>query len=173
MKKIEITDDSELFLVGFRINTDTERDCDFYTLYVDSERPIDCDGYPIIFFTPKDSSKALALSNCGCDHLPLPTFGEYAYIDIAQTIYEIGEFDKTDNTNILDSINMILDFVSMLHENRIQREYKKLMRDAANHFTFSYEIDSFFKESGTKRVKLVQALEWAIGATVLWAKYVY
>jgi hypothetical protein len=50
MLHINIDDNSELYLVGFRIDSDNEGGIDFYTLYLDSERPIDCDGYPILFF---------------------------------------------------------------------------------------------------------------------------
>jgi hypothetical protein len=171
-QELQISEDSELYLVGFRIDSENDNGSDFYTLYLDSERPLDCDGYPIIFFSIQDMDKALALSNCGCNHLPLPQPENYEFIDIAFAIYEIGVCDKTSNANIVDCLNLLLDFVSLLHENRIHKKYKKIMRDAANHFTFSYDIESYFMENEVTRIEIVQAIEWSVGATALWAKYI-
>lgn len=172
LSKIEITDESQLFLVGFRIDAENENTCDFYTLYVDSERPIDCDGYPIITLTKDNIQQSLDLSTCGCKHLPFATDDDLAFIDIAQAVFDIGTKDKTDNANIIDCLNMILDFVSMFHEERVNKVYKKLLRDAANHFTFHYEIKDFFDKKEISREELIWAIEWAVGALLLWAKYV-
>ncbi len=170
--EIEIADDSELYLIGFRIDSLLEDNCDFYTLYVDSERPIDSDGYPIIFFKDDDIKKVLETSNCGCEHLPLNLPDNFCFIDIAQTVLEIGTCEKTNNGNLLDSLNMIRDFIPMLHESRVHKKNWQLLCHAANHFTFSYDIKEFFDKNDVERKELIWAIEWALGATLLWSKYV-
>jgi hypothetical protein len=171
-KKIDVDENSKLYLTGFRLLVDSENDCDFYTLYIDSEQPIEYNGSPIIFFQKEDISKALALSDCGCEKLPIHAPDDFDYIDIAFAIYELGTSSDTKDGNIVSVLNVLLDFVSFLHENRIHKEYKKLMREAANYFTFNGNIESYFSSRNKRREELVQAIEWAVGATLLWAKYI-
>jgi hypothetical protein len=172
ISKISLDKDSTLFLVGFRI--DSERiEPQFYILYVDSERPIDLNGYPIIFFDRNNASKALKESNCGCEHLPFHSLDEYTYIDIAQAIYEIGICSKTENANILNSLNMILDFVAFLPQDRQHRNSLEIINRAADYFTLSKDINEFFELTKISRIELVQSIEWVIGAIVLYAKFIY
>ncbi len=174
MKKLEITDESQLYLIGYRIDSDRCDDkCDFYTLYVDDERMIDVDGFPIIFFDVNHAQKALETSNCGCEHLTIPPLDDFAYMDIAQAISDLLEEGKTDKGNIISCLNILLDFLVFLPEIRIQHEYKQRIRIAADHFTFHYEIKGFFEMVDFSRIELIQAIEWALGATLLWAKYIY
>jgi len=177
MPKYEITEETRLYLVGFRIDAEREELYDFYTLYIDGDQAIDVDGFPIIFFDVKHAEKALRLSNCGCGHLPLPSGDfaddDFAYMDIAQAVHDLMAEDKTDNSNIVSCLNIILDFLVFLPEERVHQEYKRLMRNAANHFTFRYEIKEYFEASGINRIELIQAMEWAVGATLLWARFVY
>jgi hypothetical protein len=167
----KIEEDSKLYLVGYRIDSDNNG-VDFYALYLDDERPIDCDGCPIFFSDPSDMSKALDVSNCGCNHLSLPSTENFVYFDIAFTVYEIAEHDKTDNAGLLDSLNALCDFITFFHDDRANEKYKKIIRDAANHFTFSYDIEAYFKENEVTRFDLIKAIEWVVGATALWAKYI-
>ncbi len=173
MKDLEITAESQLYLVGYRIDSELfDGKCDFYTLYVDDERVIDFDGFPIIFFDVNDAEKALSASNCGCEHLTIPSIADLRYMDIAYAIYELLAVDKTDSGKIVSCLNILLDFLVFLPESRVPTDYKRRMRKAADHFTFNYEIKEYFEENGTTREELVQAMEWTIGATLLCAKYV-
>ena len=174
MKKYEITDETQLYLVGYRVDADrTDENWDFYTLYIDDERAIDFDGFPIIFFNVDHMEKALKASDCGCEHLPLPLADDIAEMDIAQVVSDLMGEDKTDNGDIVDCLNTLLDFLVFLPEARVHQEYKRRMRQAANHFTFRYEIKEYFENNNVSRIELVQAMEWAVGATLLWAKFVY
>ncbi len=163
-----------LEIVGVRIDNDVTYP-QFYLLYITSSelRPLDHDGYPILFFPLAKHREALEISTCGCNHLPIDSLDDIFCIDIAEMIYELGEFNETKYANILDSLNMILDFVNFLHEDRINTRYKKIMRTAADHFTFSKNIEELFEAADFTRIELIQAIEWALGATMLWAKYVY
>jgi hypothetical protein len=117
--------------------------------------------------------KALNMSNCSCNHLAIPSPENFSFIDIAHALYEIGKCNVTDNANILDCLNMMWDFISFFHADRIHNENKKIIHDAANYFTFNYDIESYFKERNMTRTSLVQAIEWVVGATVMWAKYIH
>jgi hypothetical protein len=169
--QLNINGDSKLYLVGFRIDSDNDTGIDFYTLYFDDERPIDCDGFPIFFFNPTDMKKVLDMSNCGCNHLSLPQQEDIRFIDIAYTIYEIGVCNKTENANLLDTLNMLWDFTAFF-DNRTHQEFRKIIRHAANNFTTSYDIERYFNESKMTRDNLIQAIEWVIGATLIRAKYI-
>ncbi len=170
--KIILDDTPLLEVVGFRIDTDVANP-QFYLLYVTSEesRPLDCHGFPIIFFPQSKYQEALAISTCGCNHLPVEFMDDY--FDFTQMIYDLTELDETNNANLLDSLNLILDFVYFLPEERINARFKQIMETAADHFTFSKNIEELFEAVDFTRIELVQAIEWALGATLLWAKYVY
>jgi hypothetical protein len=171
MVQLEIKEDSQLYLVGYRIDSD-KSGVDFYALYLDDERPIDCAGCPVFFSNLSDMSKALDISNCGCNHLSLPNAEDFVYFDIAFSIYEIAACNKTDNADLLDTLNALCDLVTFFHDDRVNEKYRKIIRDAANHFTFSYDIESYFRENEVTRFELIQAIEWVVGATALWAKYI-
>jgi hypothetical protein len=171
--QLNINDDSKLYLVGYRIDSD-KSGVDFYALYLDDERPIDCDGCPIFFFNPNDMGKALDVSNCNCNcnYLSLPSMEDFAYFDIAFTIYQIGKYNKTEDADIINTLNALCDLMTFFHDDRINEKYRKIIRDAANHFTFSYDIEAYFAENEVTRIDLIQAIEWVVGATILWAKYI-
>jgi len=169
------TDENSIFLVGFRIDTDVAVP-QFYILWEsDNGRPLDHNGYPILFFSPDKYREALAISTCQCNRLPIDpdSLNKCDYMDIAMTIYEIGAFKKTTNVNIVDVLNILLDFVAFLPDGRVNMYYKKIMETAANYFTFSGNIEGLFQTVDFSRDDLVQAIEWSVGATVLYAKYVY
>jgi hypothetical protein len=170
--QLNINSDSELRLIKFGIYSDNETSIGFYVLYRDSERPIDYDGFPILFFDPNDMGSALSISDCGCNHLSLPSVKDTIFIDITSTIYEIGECSRTTNTNLFNTLDRLCDFVTFFHEDRIHSEYSKIIHQAAHHFATSYDIEAFFNEKGTSREELIQSIEWVVGATMLWAKYI-
>lgn len=169
---MNIEPDSKLYIAGIRIDSDGPNP-QFYTVYLDSEKPLNCEGCPIIFFDLKNAVKAREVSDCGCNDIAFDSVAEYAYIDIAQAVCAIGSKDTDPSSDITNSLNTLLDFVSFLHEDRTQHEYCKRMKQAAVYFTFNSNINSFFESVDYTRIQLVQAIEWSIGATLLWTKYVY
>jgi hypothetical protein len=95
------------------------------------------------------------------------------YMDIVRAVYEIESLDETEYSNIVAELNILLDFVSFLPEDRVNMYYKRIMRIAADYFTFDGNIEEFFQTAEFSRSELVQAIQWAIGATVLHAKFIY
>lgn len=173
MQKLQINCDSQLYLVGYRIDDSNTESSDFFTLYFEDERPIDVDGFPIIFFHPQDMQKALDLSNCGCNHLSIPNaLEEYAFIDFAYTVYEIRNENATEYDHFINCINMTRDFLAMLPEENVPSDFKKILRDATCHFTFNTQIDEFFNKYNHKRELLAQSIEWTLGATLLHARFI-
>ena len=62
-----------LYLVGFRIEPDIWEP-QMYTIYVNDDRPILCEGQPILFPRADHAGIALAKSDCGAASLgPAPT----------------------------------------------------------------------------------------------------
>jgi hypothetical protein len=177
IEEINRDENSRLELVGFRVDGDATIP-QFYVLYdVDSSLPIDHNGFPIIFFSRDKYQEAHALSTCQCENLPIDSDSlskcDTDYFDIAMAIYEIESLSEAVNVGIVDELNLLLDFVSFLPEDRINMYYKKIMGKAADHFTFSNNIEEFFLTAEFSRCELVLAIAWAVGATALYAKYVY
>ena len=165
----------KLFLTGFRVDADVDNPL-FYTLWESvNGRPLDHNGYPIIFFSSDKWQEALAISTCQCNQLPIDTdsLSNCAYMDIAMAIYEIGLLDETAKVNIVDVVNLLLDFIAFLPEERVNMHYKKIMETAADYFTFNKSIEGLFQSVEFSRIELTQAIEWAVGATILYAKFVY
>ena len=164
---ISFTHENTIFLLGFRIDTDVT-DPQFYILWESNNgRPLDHNGYPIIFFSPDKYQEALAISTCQCSQLPidLDSLNSCEYMDIAMTIYEIESLNKTTNVNIVDELNILLDFVAFLPDERVNMYYKKIMGEAADYFTFDGNIEGLFQAVDFSRFELIQAIEWSVGAT--------
>lgn len=163
-------DESLLEVIGVRIDADaTEPQA--YLVCFDSNLPIDCEGYPILFFETNKAAEAVSISNAN-EIKSSPIISPCIY-DIAQAAYELDVGETTPNANICDCLNIILDFVSFLPEDFVHERYKEILSRAADHFTFTKDIKQFFDLHEITRQELRQAIEWAIGATALYAKFIY
>jgi len=175
IEQIDRDENSRLEVVGLRVDADVA-DSQFYILYdVDTCRPLDHNGYPVVFFSPSKHREALDISTCLREQLPFDPDSLITPVcmDIAMAIHDIGTLDKATNTNIVSELNILLDFIAFLSDGRINMRYKKIMETAADHFTFRRDIEGLFQAVDFSRIELIQAIEWAVGATVLHAKYVY
>jgi hypothetical protein len=117
-------------------------------------------------------NKALNISNCDCNISSLPRINDVIFIDIARSIYEIGKCNKINDTNLLNTLKILCDFKTFFNDNRIHKEYKKFIDQAVIHFTKSKDVEAFFIENDITRENIVQAIEWVIGAIILWSKYI-
>ena len=144
-EKINTTEDL-LYLVSFRVDADVIEP-KFYALWESANGlPLDQNGYPIVFFSPTKYQEALAISTSQHKLLPIDSdsLNQCECLDIAMAIYEIESLNKTTNINIVGELNILLDFVSFLPDDRVNIHYKKIMSVAADYFTFDGNIEEFF-----------------------------
>jgi hypothetical protein len=163
-------DQSTLYLIGFRIEPDIYNP-QLYTIYVDGDRPIMCQGQPIVFFRPDLATAALHKSDCGAAEIgPAPTELQ-AVFDIAAAIYTLNEEDEAEDAELLDCINILLDFANCVDE-LMPKEYRRSLEMLADHLTFNKRFAEFLESNNLERQKITDAIYWTLGMIVYQMKIV-
>jgi len=153
--------DSELYLVGFRILSDSTNP-QFYTLYVGCDRPIQLQDEPILFSQIELAKNALEICDCGAKELGSAPSDLYAVYDIALSLYLLCEADEQEGSELLDCINALLDITNATKET-VPSTYRSLLHSFADHLTFNTNIDSYFTDNNIKRKEMLDAVYWCIG----------
>jgi hypothetical protein len=159
---------NEIWVIGFRIDPDREG-YDFLTVIFsgDADVPLTIDGY-IVFFNRIDVlSKFLELAVP--EVLQNLDVSEFYIVDIAMIIYLINKEKIDDAAVIVDSLNIIIDLVKAARFS-IPDEYKLALYQAADYFTFSKEISTFFETSNITRIQLLNIIAWCVGVIVIKSK---
>jgi hypothetical protein len=156
------TDRSQLYLVGFRIDPDVSEP-QLYTLYVDDDRPIPGAGRPIVFVRPDLADDALQASDCGAAALGPAPSELYAVFDLSGALYTLNEEDEDEGSNLLNRINMILDFCKNVDE-LMPAAYRSRLESLADHLTFETRFGAFLRENDLSRNEMTDALYWCLGA---------
>ncbi len=152
-----------LYLVEFRLSSGTNGLC-FYTLYIDDDQPITRRGRPIVFASTTLAEVALEASDFAEHrHLPLPN-DVYAQFEVSDAIcyLEDAAVEKLPNTELLDCVNLLLDFAKLVTF-PLSKETESLGL-LADHLTFSLDIGEFFRASSLTRVELSRAMKTCLGA---------
>jgi hypothetical protein len=158
----------ELWVIGFRVDPDREN-YDFLTVIFsgDIDRPLTIDGY-VIFFNKLDVlSETLELA--APEILQNLDISEFYIVDIAMTIHLIHKGEIDDSVVIVESLNIIIDLVKAARW-PMPNEYKSILYQAADHFTFSKDITAFFESQNVSRTQVLDAITWCIGAIVIKSK---
>jgi hypothetical protein len=164
------TDDEFLYLIGFRLNSQSVHP-EIYTLliYGGNDRPIKLDNQIIFFNYPEQVSQIWQLCGSDVQKLGQPPSNVELVIDVAKTLYLINH-ENTDFTNtILDCLNMLLDFVKAA-ETAIPELYRSPINSLADHLTFEHNFSSFFSENELNRSLISDAILWCIGAILVKSK---
>jgi hypothetical protein len=167
---IDSTNETTLYLIGFRIEPDI---CDpqLYTIYVNDDRPIMFRGRPILFSKMELAQTALAKCDCGAAAFgPAPT-DVYAVYDITNAICTLCENDEELHSEVLDLVNVILDFTICL-KIKMPDGYREQLELLADHLTFQNNLRTFFSQHNLNRASFVNALYWAIGMIVYNSKII-
>jgi hypothetical protein len=164
------TQQSTLYLVGFRIEPDIY-DPQLYTIYVDSDRPITFEGQPLVFTRSDLAAAALRKSDCGAARIgPAPT-ELYAVFDIADAVYTLNMCDEAEDSELLDCINVLLDFVNCIAE-PMPETYRSALERLADHLTFHKRFADFLASEKLERQTITDAIYWSLGLIVYQMKVV-
>jgi hypothetical protein len=150
-----------LYLVGFRIEPDIF-DPHMYTIYVDDDRPILSEGRPILFPRFDLAAIALSKSDCGASMIGPAPSELYAVFDIAAAIYTLNEKDEESSNEVLNVLNIILDFVNCTKE-KMPASYRRALEMLADHLTFNPNFAEFFDGNIVSRNKVTNAIYWSLG----------
>src|SRR5438128_984165 len=133
-----LDENSRLYLIGFRIEPDIF-DPQMYTIYVNDDRPILSNGQPILFPRAELAAIALSKSDCGASAVgPAPT-ELYAVYDMADAIYTLNERDEDTSNEVLNLINIVLDFAKCVKE-EMPESYRADLSMLADHLTFHHRF---------------------------------
>jgi hypothetical protein len=162
-----LTDDEILYLIGFRLNSQSVHP-EIYTLliYGENDRPIKLDNQIIFFNYPEEASKIWQLCGNDVQKLGQPPNNVELVIDVAKALYLINHEDADFTNTILDCLNMLLDFVKAA-ETTIPDIYGGPISSFADHLTFEHDFSSFFTESTFDRSLISDAILWCIGAILV------
>jgi hypothetical protein len=128
-------------------------------------------GQPIVFATAGLASKALEVSDCGASEIgPAPT-ELYAVYDITDVIYTLCEKDEEEGNEVLDFINVLLDFVNCTEE-EMPALYRSALEKLADHLTFNRKFVEFFASEELDRKTVCDAIYWTLGMVVYRMKIV-
>lgn len=157
-------DYDELWLIGFRIDPDQEN-YDFLTVIFsgDIDQPLTIDGY-IVFFNEIDVlSKTLELVIP--EVMQNLDVSEFEIVDLAAALYliDVGKID--DSAIIVNTLNILIDLVKATRL-KMFNEYKPILYQAADRFTFSKEISAFFDSENVTRKEMLNIITWCIGSIV-------
>jgi len=159
-----------LYLIGFRIEPDIF-DPQMYTIYINDDRPIMLKGQPILFPRAELATVALANSDCSASLVgPAPT-ELYAVFDIAEAIYTLNEKDEEGSNEILNLLNVILDFVKCV-QITMPLNFHAILTTLADHLTFNKRLPEFFDQHGLTRQMVTDAIFWSIGMILYNAKII-
>lgn len=165
-----IDEDSELYLVGFRIEPDIF-DPQMFTIYVNDDRPILFEGQPILFPRAELAPNALKKSDCGASSFGVAPTELYCVYDIASAIYTLNEKDEDESNEVLNLINLVLDFANCGKE-RMPATYRADLSLLADHLTFNYRFTEFLQQHELDRQRVIDALYWAIGMVIYTSKII-
>lgn len=154
---------STLHLVGFRIEPDIHEP-QLYTVYVDGDRPIMRQGQPLVFGQADLAKAALDASDCGAAALCPPT-ELYTVFDIAETVHTLSEKNEEAGSEVLDVINVLLDFANCVRV-AMPQEYRSALEALADHLTFNKSFGEFLTTSGIQRTTVIDAIYWSLGMIV-------
>jgi hypothetical protein len=159
-----ISGNEKLYLVGFRIDPDVSEP-QVYTLYVDDERPVLRGGRPLLFIRPDIAENALKESDCGASAIGPAPQEVYAVFDIADCLFILDSKDEVPNGNVVDCINVLLDFANLLAD-PMPTQYRVSLEQLADHLTFNLHFADFLEKQNIPRRVLIDALFWCLGSVV-------
>jgi hypothetical protein len=162
------TNYDEIWVIGFRIDPDQEN-YDVLTVIFsgDIDQPLTIDGY-IVFFNAIDVlSKTLEIA--APEVFKKIDISEFYIVDIAMTLHLISKGEIDDSVVIVESLNIIIDLAKTT-KLPMPSEYKHILYQAADYFTFSKEISAFFESSNITRIQLFDVIIWCMGAIVIKSK---
>ncbi len=153
-----------LYLLGFRIEPDLTEP-QLYTIYVDDDRPILCGGKPILFVRPDLARAALQKCDCGAAAFGPAPSQLYAVFDFADAIHTLNLKDEAENAQLLDCINLLLDFCHCI-DKPMPWAYRSCLEALADHLTFHKEFASFLSKKRIPRDAVTDAFSWCMGMIV-------
>ncbi len=159
-------------LASFRISTEAERPELFcLILEADKDQPLSKGGR-ILFFREIDDAELILEQYAIEQSADKKDLDEPFFIcDIASALYVLTQTEMDDNASVLGAINTLLDLVAATSLSP-PTEVEKLMKEAADYFTFNKSIAVLFSGDPQKKEGLVNAILWYIGAVCVMSEIV-
>ena len=151
------------WLVGFRLDPDSEGEPDLYTLYIDADRPLVSARSIVFFANPKMAATALARDDdLGVRTLSAPDDVEIVY-DVPMALYRLASEDVDEGGDVVNLLNVMFDLLKASEIPWIAA-IEDVLYPFADHLTFSTEFGAYLEAEAGRRQAVIDAILWSIGA---------
>ena len=159
----DISDNTYWRLVSVRISPDGDRP-EFFCLFHEGERdrPLMHDGRFIFFSDSTQARQLLGVhaSSAVVDEMDIES--PFVCLDIANTLYVLGSNCIDDEGTVIDTLNLILDFLPHCPF-MLSRERWILLKQMADHFTFCRDPSSFFEQQSDRQREAIETVLLSFG----------
>jgi hypothetical protein len=160
------------WLVGLRLDPNFSYP-DFHTVLQDKPAywPIMYEGQIIFFQKAEAAQEALDfyLRYLGLPPSGVPTEPALT-LDFAQALYLLSSGFRDEASYVLNIINTLLDMFDAASIT-LPAKYRFVLHQAADHLTFSKEIESLFNDRALNRAEVIEAIQWGLGAVLTKAMF--
>jgi hypothetical protein len=162
-----------LYLVGFRIDSDSEG-AQFYTIFVlesENDRPLVGNGRVIFFSDPVHAAEALSLAENDMIRLgPAPTDLEIL-CDVAEALHIANALDSDTDGTLLETIALFDDLIRAIQIN-VPAQYMSVLSALSERLATTPEFATMLAETGLDRETIEDALMWCAGAVAVKSRWV-
>ena len=166
-EKIEQPHIDSVYLIGFRINPDSEAP-EFYTLVDcsgDKDRTLTVDNDLIFFAKLEQKQQAFELFSKNIKKGFAVSDEVDLVADLAGALYLIENEDLDDSAIILNLLNTIFDLLYSA-DKQLSDDKKSLLWGFADHLTFEKEFKQYLSSNSINRQSIIDAILWSVGAIV-------
>lgn len=163
-KKTKREEKESLEIIGFKI-FQTSKKIDFYAIiiYGVNDRPIMEDNSILFFAKLKKISEIVENGLFETKGLVLSSNKVSLVCDLKEALRLIENEEIDDSAIIINSLNMIFDFVKSTRIS-FPCQYKEILFSFADHLTFERNISTFFEKTNFSRTLVLDGLLWCVGA---------
>jgi len=171
MKK-DISDMTFWRLVSVRISPQRNNP-EFFCLLNEGERdtPLMRDGR-VIFFADRTRARQVLrvhASSVVVDEIDVET--PFVCLDIANTLYVLGLNCVDDQGTVVDTLNLILDFLPHCPL-ELSNARCVLLKNLADHFTFSRDPKTFFEQQPNQQSEAIETVLLSLGLIFSIAEFI-
>ncbi len=162
-----------LYLVGFRLDPDTEGP-QLYTVFVlesENDRPLTRESRILFFADPSRASQAVQLADNDFARFPVIPSELEILCDVAQALYIANAEDEDKDGVLLECIALFDDLIRAARIN-VPAQYMAALSAVSERLSTTPEFASMLAETGLDRETVEDALMWCVGAVTVKSRLV-
>jgi len=164
--------ETNLWLVGIRIDPDDEFPI-FYTIITgDGDTPIQIDHRMILFDQIELMPKAASLGGLSETPDKLRSLELELVYDFAAALYLVENAATDESADVINCLNFLCDVVKTTNAD-MPNSYRKQLSDFAAHLTFSRSLSDYFEKTNDQRSDIINGILWCLGCLLSHARILH